>query len=734
VADRPESERKRLVELGFDPNAAASPVDISNALEWKMKLTREKANKLCSESRAGDFRTDSARPKQIRATLTGVGLADLLKVTETVVGYQVREIADASNVLPREHWERRSRLITESEVERITTQAMKDVQSTNVRTSDRFELSSETQKTVNTKFSVDAGVDVSAKYGVVKVDASLDVGFSRDSTDSRTSASSFAQEVVRETVESIEKSSSESVRRLMRESRTESFSKGIDRTNDSTGYTGFFFWLDKVHELQIRSWGTRLMAEFYVLDPPETVVTRSPVSQDGPAPPPPLDFTPSEISVLNYLCFAKRYQTSDVAPPPPQYKSVGWSWSSSPDESAENNGEDTNKGIIEIPNGYVPISARVITASMNNSDTASWFIDLGGQTPVSEDRAVPYPHKVDFTSIETDSGLHVVLRVRGHFDKTGVANAFIKCRRTTATYEAWQVRTWGAYLEGYQALEAEYRRAVDQASFDSAPQPVGRNPESKRRLERTELKKWVIEALRGIAGEPPGSPSAAPAAIRFYEQAFEWPQMAYVFYGYQWATPELQPLLRAAEDPDATHEAFLGAGAARVLVSITPGYEGKVINFLESQAAEADRVDFEPDDNYAPTDIDLSAAWQELVRAKDSDLVVGVGSLNVKRQDATVTVNPGTTSSWTPAEIDVGRALVIEGAPYKITSVDIANSKLTLDRKYEGVDNSAARYLAGSRELGPPWRVAVPSSLVALHEGLAVINATPQWMPTPVRP
>jgi hypothetical protein len=487
LANRSQTERDRLAALGVDLQRVGSPEVLEEELDQVLINVRGGANALCGEGVPGDFKADPTRVEQVRATLTGLGLADLLKVTETVVGYQVRELADTSNVLPREHWRRRSRLLTESEVERISTQAVRELQSTNVRTSERFELSTETEKTVNTKFSVDAGVDVSTKYGVTKIDASLDVGFARDSTESKVSATDFAQEVVRETVDSIEKSSSETIRRLLRESREELFVKGIDRREDQTGYTGYYFWLDKLHQLQIRSWGTRLMVEFYIVDPSESLLTADEAPYEGPPAPPPIDFNPSDVNALNYLCLAKRYQTSDVSPPPPAYKSVSWSWNSEPDEEADEDAEETAKATVEIPRGYAPLQARVAAAAQTFGDWADWFVDLAGRTAVSGGSETALVDYVSLSPIETETGIDVVVRVFDHHDKTGVVNVFIKCIRTASAYEAWQVATWGAYLEGFQAMQAEYRRAKEQAEFATNAPPPGRPPEINRRLERTEL-------------------------------------------------------------------------------------------------------------------------------------------------------------------------------------------------------------------------------------------------------
>jgi hypothetical protein len=115
-----------------------------------------------------------------------------------------------------------------------------------------------------------------------------------------------------------------------------------------------------------------------------------------------------------------------------------------------------------------------------------------------------------------------------------------------------------------------------------------------------ELKRSAIEMLGGVSetdlravepgnpvptGNPP-RPQAprvdvdaavrAGRTARFYEQAFEWENIAYVVYPYFWAGRDDWPaaLLTANPDPDFAH--FLGAGLARIVLPVRPGFENVV--------------------------------------------------------------------------------------------------------------------------------------------------------------
>jgi hypothetical protein len=72
--------------------------------------------------------------------------------------------------------------------------------------------------------------------------------------------------------------------------------------------------------------------------------------------------------------------------------------------------------------------------------------------------------------------------------------------------------------------------------------------------------------------------------VQFLEQAFEWQQLGYVLYPYFWSTPpKWVQLLDRSDDADPAFTAFLQAGAARVLVAVTPAYDQAVLHFLATR-------------------------------------------------------------------------------------------------------------------------------------------------------
>jgi hypothetical protein len=69
--------------------------------------------------------------------------------------------------------------------------------------------------------------------------------------------------------------------------------------------------------------------------------------------------------------------------------------------------------------------------------------------------------------------------------------------------------------------------------------------------------------------------------IQFLEQAFDWQQMAYLFYPYFWATPpKWIELMSRSDAGDANMSAFLQAGSCKVLLAVSPAYDDSVMHYL----------------------------------------------------------------------------------------------------------------------------------------------------------
>jgi hypothetical protein len=259
-----------------------------------------------------------------------------------------------------------------------------------------------------------------------------------------------------------------------------------------------------------------------------------------------------------------------------------------------------------------------------------------------------------------------------------------------------------------------------------------------RRIERGELQKWAIKSMRLVPQNfnaieqvsesqevnPVYADAQAPI-VRFYQDAFEWDNMNYFFYPYHWARRASWRMRTEAEAVDPQYQAFLQAGAARVIVPVTPGFEDKVAWFLDPSNAtvsELERILTPPPTKPPSTTSDpFRDLWVELLTDRKPDLARGSGTL--KAQKGNVKVHINADSQWSVnEERDVGRELYIAGSHYEVAEVT-NNRTFNLDRPYEGASDASAVYVAGSTLFGLPWTVDVPTSLIVLAENVPALKA-----------
>lgn len=198
--------------------------------------------------------------------------------------------------------------------------------------------------------------------------------------------------------------------------------------------------------------------------------------------------------------------------------------------------------------------------------------------------------------------------------------------------------------------------------------------------------------------------------------------MTYFFYPYYWARRDTWELRRLQQSVDSVYEAFLQSGAARVIVPVTPGYERRLLcylNFHETELAKLihgmdipcpDDPMLDGEDTATPDFYDVGL---DILTERHGDLVRGTGSLSVVQGETEVTINPD--SLWAANEQDVGRELQIAGVDYEISQVT-SETTIVLDRFIESDTNNAVAYASGSLRYGSPWQIRVPTNLLVLDE------------------
>lgn len=524
------------------------------------------------------------------------GVADLLVVRQKIKAYELGEYAHIENVMAGESRERSTRRLTQVEeiIERETeteTEKEKDLQSTT-----RNELQNEAEKHVKSQLDIEAGLQVSGSYGpAVSFTSSLKAGFSTTTEESQRKASSFSQEVTQRTVEKVR----EKVRTLVRKRTLEEFEENNRHgfsNNLNRHLRGIYRWLNKVYDAQVFNYGQRMMFDFVVPEPAAFylygLVENPPQDSELVKPAPPTvagnPLTPGQINALTYGPLLSRYRVTNAPAQPPELRTASFF-------AKYDGGNYISTGAagkVEIPEGY-----RAYRATVQATHIWAEDVQLHPFQIVFDGKMYDFHNswgsQGNSTSwLEKDASVSISV----------AANAWavaidLDCKLSPEAYAGWQHAAFDAIITAYQQQLAEYNERKAQRELErSSSQQFGRNPLANRRVERDELKKWVIMML---AKQPElnldsfKSPTGAPVLdldkanangryIRFLENAFEWQNMLYVFYPHLWGRRARWVSALNVTDPDADFAAFLRAGAARVQVPVRPGFERAVAYFVHT--------------------------------------------------------------------------------------------------------------------------------------------------------
>lgn len=174
--------------------------------------------------------------------------------------------------------------------------------------------------------------------------------------------------------------------------------------------------------------------------------------------------------------------------------------------------------------------------------------------------------------------------------------------------DAWKEDVYYQISDAYDQLLKEYEASLEivEAEAQAAEtEKAESNPEFNRNIERREIKRSAIEMMvkpffsehgisvgedyfdEGDCGEPTISQTEEwevySSHVKFFEQAFEWNIMDYIFYPYYWADRcSWAELLQTKDSVDPIFESFLQSGMARVVVPVREGFEDAIDLYMET--------------------------------------------------------------------------------------------------------------------------------------------------------
>jgi hypothetical protein len=395
-----------------------------------------------------------------------------------------------------------------------------------------------------------------------------------------------------------------------RKSFTEDALHELDNRLRTEKVRGIYQWVDKKYKARILNYGKRLLYDVVVPEPAAFLIdslkkAAKPESFQLTKPGDPA-IAPTDLDPSNYIYYASQYGVSGVVTPPP-------------DEFVQTvahvDSQDIQKTItafggtvagclfsaftIRVPENYQAVSGYVQRTNFRaiNVSPERWCeFFIGESYCLKFDSAHIGTLNHSFTMNGETGEIPVTMRT---FENTIQFNYAIgiNCRSTEKAYEQWQLKTHAAIMAGYQRQLASYEDKLNQYRSALRTQvALAQNYAHDPTIEREELKKAFIALLLGehfakaylptpTPGSFPPNPSQVKnwgAMVAFFERAFEWENMMYTYYPYFWGRIANWGELILIQDTDPQFEAFLKAGAARVVIPARPGFEAALAHYQET--------------------------------------------------------------------------------------------------------------------------------------------------------
>lgn len=528
------------------------------------------------------------------------GMADLLIIKQQLIKYEAADVAHIESILKgekkdREHSRRReTEEVTFRESETTTTEE-RELESTN-----RFEMSRETENTLREDASLKAGLTLSGRYGpTVDFSASAEGSLDRTKEEATKTAAKFSQEV---TERSSRKITERVLQRASLRVTNEVIEKNLhtlDNTDGPANISGVYQWVNKVYEAQMFNYGLRTMFDFTVPEPGAFLIAALEKSHAHAMElerPLPFTLRPNEIDEINYHTYVSLYRATDVTPPPDEYKTKSFDFKAG---GGDDSTDYDHSGQIVIDEGYQAVHGSVGKVANIWEDAATVDVVLGKRTHRFPKGDWMWSTDLD---LETDSIPFALNTYK--ISHVAIAGE-VKCQRTERAMRKWRHETHAKLTQAYKVLQADYEEKLANLEMQVGVAIKGKSPALNLQLMKDELRKNCVailtdqhfERFGAVATGSHGLPEsdlyeneAEGPYVRFIEQAFEWEHMTWVTYPYFWGRKSQWESKVSYEENDPEFNQFLKAGYCRVVVPARPGFEALSITLciLASRGRERD--------------------------------------------------------------------------------------------------------------------------------------------------
>lgn len=541
-----------------------------------------------------------------------LGRGDLMILRSEHLRYELNDISHIENVLASEV-RGRLHVIDTSTSDTVVQSSQSLSESTQeLETTEHNSLERAAEEANTTSSTLSLGVSVSGGFGPVK--AGIEIGASQTNTTSasNSSAVSYAKDVTERATELLRASESWKRTTTTKTRVTETNEHKFDNAAGTANIAGIYRWVVKVDQAQMFNYGERLLLEFIVPKPATQLVAIRSTAESATIPVPPAAFNieAEDLSTDNYIDKGAKWSVLGLEPPPPFERFVAWTMVDPaanqfdhPEDSKVTQpewGYTSYANVIPVPDGYAASVAYVSVSWAVSNYLGMTFpgapeqdveVVVAGRKVIIIDTNRDESHRLDLDVVRAGP---VPVTVSSDQKWGAAVSVRVLCERTVEAFDAWQLATYETIRRAYLDQQAAYDSAI-RVQQSRQTYAVTTAPDTNRLIEALELKRGCQTILTGQdfdlfgaltfpAGDIPriNRVQSIPEGevIQLFEDCFEWENGTYLFYPYHWAGRPRWAELLARFSTDTLHQAFLQAGAARVVVPVREGYERAVGSYL----------------------------------------------------------------------------------------------------------------------------------------------------------
>ncbi|UWX59662.1 hypothetical protein N0B40_14725 [Chryseobacterium oranimense] len=543
-----------------------------------------------------------------------LGVADYLKVVQSVHAYVPGEVSNIENVMASELRHKSSVSRDYSEITDTTSKSEETEKISDTSKTSRTDMQTEVAKELEKDQSITAHTRYSYGAGKTVFEVGAEYANNTAQHDSTRQAVMKSQEITERAMERVlTKISEERVQKIIKEytetnvHEFDNRGKALTTNVPPQHITGVYRWVDKKMKNQIYNYGKRTMFEFMVPEPSrlhrlaltvaKAQVLTAPVD---PRTAPERAWTmpdPKSATVEQIQHWAQIYGV-DLTELPEMNKTVS--------DTRSGGGE----GVFEysVPANYVCYAfdgGVHYERSKGWHNAKIWVYHPTNSSTIYYNSSPDGPIGASGFSLENS----VKVPYNGNYLNSVSINLNLHCKLSDAFIQKWKTENFNAIIKAYEAAYVKFQE--DQAKLDAEQKEKEAAAKERqgnfyRYMEHDVLKHNCIayllqsylnsntlgyESTNGAEDKTTmdnfqvylsENLDKYTALAKFMEQAFEWEIMDYTFYPYYWANRKSWQEFYLSESLDPLFRSFLQAGMARIIVTVKPGFENAVQFFLET--------------------------------------------------------------------------------------------------------------------------------------------------------